>query len=83
MFVWMEGLASVIVVQATGRTGRVLAERSEEWQVGLLVGAASAYVASATWIVWVRLPRKSFHSGLARATPYLLLSAPFDSATPQ
>ncbi|KAG8910181.1 hypothetical protein FRC01_006487 [Tulasnella sp. 417] len=48
----MEGLASVIVVQATGRTGRVLAEQSEEWQVGLLVGAASAYVASATWIVW-------------------------------
>ncbi|KIO18403.1 hypothetical protein M407DRAFT_31953 [Tulasnella calospora MUT 4182] len=52
VFVWMEGMASVIVVQATGRTGRVLAERSEEWQVGLLVGAASAYVASATWIVW-------------------------------
>ncbi|KAG8873824.1 hypothetical protein FRB97_006428 [Tulasnella sp. 331] len=48
----MEGLASIIVIQATGKTGRVMAERSETWQLMLLVGAAAAYVSSASWIVW-------------------------------
>ncbi|KAG8878628.1 hypothetical protein FRB98_006033 [Tulasnella sp. 332] len=52
IFVGMEGLASIIVIQATGKTGRVMAERSETWQLMLLVGAAAAYVSSASWIVW-------------------------------
>ena len=52
-FMAMEGIASIIVAQASGRTGRVLAERSENWQFGFLVGAACAYVVSAFWVIWV------------------------------
>ncbi|KAG8904588.1 hypothetical protein FRB99_001506 [Tulasnella sp. 403] len=46
------GLASIIVVQATGRTGKALAFGNDEWQIGILVACACAYVGSATWIVW-------------------------------
>ncbi|KDQ16792.1 hypothetical protein BOTBODRAFT_621434, partial [Botryobasidium botryosum FD-172 SS1] len=51
VFVGMEGLASLVLVQSSGRKGRLWAERSEAAQFGLLVGAAAAYVGSAWWIV--------------------------------
>lgn len=49
----MEGLASLLVIQFTGRKGKELAEQGEGAQFGLLVGAAAAYVASAWWLVVV------------------------------
>ncbi|KAF8609553.1 hypothetical protein BDV93DRAFT_518358 [Ceratobasidium sp. AG-I] len=51
LFVGMEGLASLLVIQFTGRKGKELAEQGEGAQFGLLVGAAAAYVASAWWLV--------------------------------
>lgn len=51
LFVGMEGLASLLVIQFTGRKGKELAEQGEGAQFGLLIGAAAAYVASAWWLV--------------------------------
>lgn len=51
----MEGLASLLVIQFTGRKGKEMAEQGEGAQFGLLVGAAAAYVASAWWLVAVGL----------------------------
>lgn len=51
----MEGLASLLVIQFTGRKGKELAEQGEGAQFGLLIGAAAAYVASAWWLVVVSL----------------------------
>jgi hypothetical protein len=55
LFVGMEGLASLLVIQFTGRKGKEIAEQGESLQFGLLVGAAAAYVASAWWLVVVSL----------------------------
>ncbi|KAG9126965.1 hypothetical protein FRC07_001183 [Ceratobasidium sp. 392] len=51
LFVGMEGMASLLVIQFTGRKAKDFAEEGESMQFGLLVGAAAAYVASAWWLV--------------------------------
>ncbi|QRV76614.1 hypothetical protein RhiJN_04629 [Ceratobasidium sp. AG-Ba] len=51
LFIGLEGLASLIVIQFTGRKAKDFAEEGESVQFGLLVGAAVAYVASAWWLV--------------------------------
>ncbi|EJD55412.1 hypothetical protein AURDEDRAFT_109743 [Auricularia subglabra TFB-10046 SS5] len=50
-FFVFEGLSSLIVVQTLGRQGRRLIDYDENWQFGLLVAAAAAYVGAAWWIV--------------------------------
>jgi hypothetical protein len=54
LFIAMEGLSSLLVVQKLGQAGKRLAERGETYQLGLLITTAVAYVASAWWIVSVR-----------------------------
>jgi hypothetical protein len=51
----MEGMASLLVIQFTGRKGKEVAEQGESAQFGLLVGAAAAYVAASWWLVVVSL----------------------------
>ncbi|KAG8934494.1 hypothetical protein FRC03_007140 [Tulasnella sp. 419] len=51
VFVGMEGLASLLVIQSTGRKGRDLSENNEGWQIMFLLGAGAAHVVSALWIV--------------------------------
>ncbi|CEL57882.1 putative protein C23C11,01 OS=Schizosaccharomyces pombe (strain 972 / ATCC 24843) GN=SPAC23C11.01 PE=4 SV=1 [Rhizoctonia solani AG-1 IB] len=51
LFVGMEGMASLLVIQFTGRKGKEVAEQGESAQFGLLVGAAAAYVAASWWLV--------------------------------
>ena len=56
LFIFMEGLSSLLVVQKVGQAGKeFIHEREEEaYQFALLIGCAIAYVASAWWIVAVR-----------------------------
>ncbi|KAF8328228.1 uncharacterized protein EI90DRAFT_3146238 [Cantharellus anzutake] len=53
LFVFLEGLASLIAVQTLGRKARKMINEhdGEGYEVGLLVGAAATYVASAWWII--------------------------------
>ncbi|KAF8168152.1 hypothetical protein B0H34DRAFT_48754 [Crassisporium funariophilum] len=51
LFIIMEGLSSLLVVQKLGQTGKRLVSRGEVYQFGLLIATAVAYVASAWWIV--------------------------------
>lgn len=55
LFIAMEGLSSLLVVQKLGQAGKkLISEREEEgYQFGLLIAAAVAYVTSAWWIVAV------------------------------
>ncbi|KZT57127.1 hypothetical protein CALCODRAFT_483480 [Calocera cornea HHB12733] len=50
IFVVVEGIASLVLVQNWGQEAITLADRGDIVQFGLLVVAAAAYVASATWI---------------------------------
>lgn len=53
-FITMEGLCSLLVAQKLGQQGKlIVGEGREEYQLGLLIGAAVTYVASAWWIVVV------------------------------
>ena len=54
LFITMEGLSSLLVVQKLGQEGKRLVGRGEVYQFGLLIATAVAYVASAWWIVNVR-----------------------------
>lgn len=54
LFITMEGLSSLLVVQKLGQEGKRLLGRGEVYQFGLLIATAVAYVASAWWIVDVR-----------------------------
>lgn len=56
LFIAMEGLSSLLVVQKLGQQGKKLVEEGEVYQFGLLITAAVTYVASAWWIVVVRTP---------------------------
>ncbi|ELU41811.1 vesicular-fusion protein SEC17 [Rhizoctonia solani AG-1 IA] len=47
----VQGMASLLVIQFTGRKGKEVAEQGESAQFGLLVGAAAAYVAASWWLV--------------------------------
>uniref|UniRef100_A0A8H7YB51 Uncharacterized protein n=2 Tax=Psilocybe cubensis TaxID=181762 RepID=A0A8H7YB51_PSICU len=51
LFIVMEGLSSLLVVQKLGQGGKRLAARGEAYQFGLLIATSIAYVASAWWIV--------------------------------
>ena len=51
LFITMEGLSSLLVVQKLGQEGKRLVGRGEVYQFGLLIATAVAYVASAWWIV--------------------------------
>lgn len=55
LFIAMEGLSGLLVVQQLGQAGkRLINEREEDgYQFGLLITAAIAYVASAWWVVAV------------------------------
>ncbi|EKM83920.1 hypothetical protein AGABI1DRAFT_110528 [Agaricus bisporus var. burnettii JB137-S8] len=51
LFIVMEGLSSLLVVQKLGQEGKRLVYKGESYQFVFLVAAAVAYVASAWWIV--------------------------------
>lgn len=51
LFIAMEGLSSLLVVQKLGQEGKKLVVRGEVYQFGMLIVTATAYVASAWWIV--------------------------------
>lgn len=51
IFIGLEGISSLLVVQSCGQRSKELASRGEQWQFTLLVAAAAAYVGSATIIV--------------------------------
>ena len=51
LFIIMEGMSSLLVVQKLGQEGKKLEYRGEAYQFGLLIATAVAYVASAWWIV--------------------------------
>lgn len=53
LFIAMEGLSSLLVVQKLGQEGKRLVGEGEAFQFGLLIATAVAYVASAWWIVVV------------------------------
>lgn len=55
IFITMEGLSSLLVAQKLGQEGKKLVEEGEAYQFGLLIASAVTYVASAWWIVVVRL----------------------------
>jgi len=50
LFVIMESLSSLLVVQKLGQQGRRLVQEGESYQFGLLIATAATYVASAWWI---------------------------------
>ncbi|KAF9015115.1 hypothetical protein BDQ17DRAFT_1385909 [Cyathus striatus] len=52
MFITMEGLSSLLVVQKLGQHGKRLVGEGEVYQFGLLIASAIAYVVSAWWIVY-------------------------------
>ncbi|GLB36106.1 putative ICE2 [Lyophyllum shimeji] len=51
MFIAMEGLSSLLVVQKLGQQAKRLVTEGEAYQFALLVASAIAYVISAWWIV--------------------------------
>ncbi|KAJ7103576.1 hypothetical protein B0H15DRAFT_919307 [Mycena belliarum] len=51
LFILLEGVSSLLVVQKAGQIGKELVAAGESYQLGLLVGTAVAYVSSAWWIV--------------------------------
>jgi hypothetical protein len=62
LFIFMEGLSSLLVVQKLGQEGKRVAGEGEVYQFALLICSAAAYVISAWWIVMassvlVRMPQ--------------------------
>jgi len=53
LFITIEGLSSLLVVQKLGQEGKRLVGEGEGYQFGLLIATAVAYVTSAWWIVVV------------------------------
>lgn len=54
-FIILESLSSLVVAQKLGQVGKEMVG-DEEGTLGLLVGAAAAFVTAAWWIVWVSFP---------------------------
>jgi hypothetical protein len=54
-FIVLEGISSLLVAQKLGQVGKEYIDESEtpNWQFGLLIATAAAYVVSAWWIVVV------------------------------
>lgn len=61
VFIAMEGLSSLLVVQKLGQGAKRLVSEGEAYQFALLISSAIAYVVSAWWIVAVRVLTNSFH----------------------
>jgi hypothetical protein len=53
LFIFMEGMSSLLVVQKLGQEGKRVVEEGEGYQFALLIATAAAYVTSAWWIVVV------------------------------
>ena len=53
LFIFVEGLSSLLVVQKLGQEGKRIVGEGEVYQFALLIAAAAAYVTSAWWIVVV------------------------------
>ncbi|KAK7064263.1 Phosphoacetylglucosamine mutase [Favolaschia claudopus] len=51
LFILLEGVSSLLVVQKTGQIAKELVAEGESYQLGLLVGTAVAYVSAFWWIV--------------------------------
>ncbi|EIM92529.1 uncharacterized protein STEHIDRAFT_164792 [Stereum hirsutum FP-91666 SS1] len=51
LFIILEGMSSLLVVQKMGQVGRDLVGEGEAYQFGLLIASAMTYVAAAWWIV--------------------------------
>ncbi|KAJ7932444.1 hypothetical protein B0H13DRAFT_2227624 [Mycena leptocephala] len=51
LFILLEGVSSLLVVQKAGQIAKELVAEGESYQLALLVGTAVAYVSSAWWIV--------------------------------
>lgn len=51
LFITMEGLSSLLVVQKLGQEGKKLVEKGEVYQLAFLIATAVTYVTSAWWIV--------------------------------
>ncbi|KAJ7125628.1 hypothetical protein C8R43DRAFT_1029702 [Mycena crocata] len=51
LFILLEGVSSLLVVQKAGQISKELVAEGESYQLGLLVGTAVTYVSSAWWIV--------------------------------
>jgi phosphatidylglycerophosphate synthase len=60
LFIAMEGLSSLLVVQKLGQEGKRLVGEGEAYQFGLLIATAVTYVVSAWWIVIVSPPLRKF-----------------------
>lgn len=64
-FIILESVSSLVVAQKLGQVGKEMVG-DEEGTLGLLVGAAAAFVTAAWWIVWVsfyffkRIPSPNF-----------------------
>ncbi|KAF5374847.1 hypothetical protein D9758_000326 [Tetrapyrgos nigripes] len=53
LFIFLEGLSSLLVAQKVGQEGKKLVEEGEIYQFGFLISSAVAYVLFAWWIVAV------------------------------
>lgn len=60
LFIAMEGLSSLLVVQKLGQHGKRLVSEGETYQFALLIASAFGYVLSAWWIVVVCPPSPLF-----------------------
>jgi hypothetical protein len=59
LFIMMEGVSSVVVVQKVGQEGKNFVNEREVYQFPLLFAAALGYVISGWWIVVVGDPEPS------------------------
>jgi len=51
LFIFLEGISTLLVAQKIGFIGRDLVEEGEVYQFGILIASAAAYVISASWVV--------------------------------
>ncbi|KAF7320368.1 hypothetical protein MKEN_00821600 [Mycena kentingensis (nom. inval.)] len=51
LFILLEGISSLVVIQKAGQVGKELVAEGESFQLALLVSTAIAYVSAAWWIV--------------------------------
>lgn len=56
VFIVIEGMSSLLVVQKLGQEGKKVVSRGEAYQFALLIATAVSYVISAWWMVDVGDP---------------------------
>lgn len=76
LFIVMEGLSSLLVVQKLGQEAKRLVDYGEAYQFGLLIATSITYVASAWWIVDVSLPHIPFDAPELKASLSLIPPLP-------